>query len=234
MKRFIEGENRSQIPLSPESLDDFIAKDNAVRVVDAGGVKTHSMPKSLPVRRFMLLLLLGAAASAGAHADEALWKLLQGGGQVVLIRHGLTTPGVGDPEGMRLDDCASQRSMNDEGRAESRRLGQAWRERRIPVGRLLSSPWCRCQETGRIAFGQAPEVTPALGNLFGRPEQQAPQLAQLRPLAATKPQAGNTLMFTHGSTVLALTGVSPDTAEMVVLTPQGDGRFTIAGRMKVR
>jgi transposase len=35
MKRFIEGENRSQSTLFPESLDDYIAPDNAVRVVDA-------------------------------------------------------------------------------------------------------------------------------------------------------------------------------------------------------
>jgi len=35
MKRFIEGENRFQSTLFPESLDDYIAEDNAVRVVDA-------------------------------------------------------------------------------------------------------------------------------------------------------------------------------------------------------
>jgi len=35
MKRFIEGENRTQSTLFPESLEDYIAQDNAVRVVDA-------------------------------------------------------------------------------------------------------------------------------------------------------------------------------------------------------
>jgi len=35
MKRFIAGENRSQTTLFPESLDDYIAEDNAIRVVDA-------------------------------------------------------------------------------------------------------------------------------------------------------------------------------------------------------
>ncbi len=34
MKRFIEGEARSQITLLPECLDDYIAEDNPVRVVD--------------------------------------------------------------------------------------------------------------------------------------------------------------------------------------------------------
>ena len=35
MKRFIEGEDRSQSTLFPERLDDYIAEDNAVRVIDA-------------------------------------------------------------------------------------------------------------------------------------------------------------------------------------------------------
>ena len=35
MKRFIEGQDRGQVTLLPECLDDFIAEDNPVRVVDA-------------------------------------------------------------------------------------------------------------------------------------------------------------------------------------------------------
>lgn len=35
MKRFIEGEHRNQVTLLPECLDDYIAEDNPVRVVDA-------------------------------------------------------------------------------------------------------------------------------------------------------------------------------------------------------
>ena len=34
MKRFIEGEDRTQVTLLPECLDDFIAEDNPVRVID--------------------------------------------------------------------------------------------------------------------------------------------------------------------------------------------------------
>ena len=34
MKRFIEGEERTQVTLLPECLDDYIGEDNPVRVVD--------------------------------------------------------------------------------------------------------------------------------------------------------------------------------------------------------
>ena len=35
MSRFVEGQDRSQVTLLPECLDDYIAEDNPVRVVDA-------------------------------------------------------------------------------------------------------------------------------------------------------------------------------------------------------
>src|SRR5678815_4597422 len=34
MKRFVEGEDRTQVTLLPESLDDYVAADNPVRVID--------------------------------------------------------------------------------------------------------------------------------------------------------------------------------------------------------
>lgn len=45
MKRFIEGEERSQITLLPECLDDYIAEDNPVRVVDVfvDELKLHAL-----------------------------------------------------------------------------------------------------------------------------------------------------------------------------------------------
>lgn len=177
-----------------------------------------------------IALLLGVPWAA---ADEALWSLLQGGGQVVLIRHAQTTSGAGDPEGMRLDDCRTQRNLDERGRAEALRLGTAFRAKSVPIGDLLSSPWCRCLETARIAFARAPRVHPALGNLFGRPERAQSQVAQLKQLAARVPERGNMVMLTHGSTIQALTGISPATAEMVVLTPQPGGELRLAGRLPV-
>ena len=35
MKRFVEGQDRSQLILLPECLDDYVGEDNPVRIVDA-------------------------------------------------------------------------------------------------------------------------------------------------------------------------------------------------------
>ncbi len=182
----------------------------------------------------LLSVLTGAFAAlpASAATENELWALLQTGGQYVLIRHGVTTPGSGDPPGMRLDDCSTQRNMTDEGRAEARAVGAAFRARSIPVSTILSSPWCRCMETARLAFGE-PEVWLPLSNLFDRPENQEQQVSQMLVLVSTVSRGGNVVLVTHGSTIAALTGVSPAPAEMVIVTPLGQGKFRIAGRLSV-
>ena len=181
-------------------------------------------------RLLPLLLLLAAAAVQAAAEDESLWASLRAGGHVVLVRHAATEPGVGDPPGFRLDDCGTQRNLSEVGRREAQRLGQSLRAHGVAVAAVLTSPWCRCRDTARLALGREGVVQPALGNLFGRPEAEAQQLAQLRALVR-RPAAGNVFMVTHGSTVMAFTGISPGTAEMVVLTPRDGGSFLVAGRL---
>lgn len=186
--------------------------------------------------RFFEALLVGtllASMASGATANDVLWAKLKAGGQVILMRHAVTTPGAGDPAGMRLDDCATQRNLTDEGRRHARRTGDAFRERGIVVERLLSSPWCRCLETAQLAFGFEAAKSDSLSNLFGRSENQPRQLALLRPLVGNWKGKGNLVLVSHGSTIVALTGVSPEPAEMVVATPQPDGTFALAGRLIV-
>jgi broad specificity phosphatase PhoE len=185
-------------------------------------------------RRAIALLvlagILGLPAAAGA--TEAIWTLLKGGSQVVLIRHAVTTPGVGDPPKFRLDDCTTQRNLTEAGRADARRVGEAFRARGVPVGRVLSSPWCRCLETARLAFGAADVATP-LSNLYGRSEATVEQVRQLETLIGTwRPEGagGNLVLVSHGSTILALTGVSLDPGEMVVVTPRPGEKSARAGR----
>ncbi len=163
---------------------------------------------------FACLLLPGSLL-----ADEKLWSLLERGGQVVLIRHAATTPGAGDPPGMRLDDCGTQRNLSEEGRAHARRIGEEFRRRKIPVEQLLSSPWCRCLETARLAFGE-PQIAQSLSNHFGRQETRAQQVHAIRALLE-RPKSGTRMLVSHGSTILALTGVSPATGEMVLVSREG-------------
>jgi broad specificity phosphatase PhoE len=175
------------------------------------------------------LLLALATALAPAHADEALWKAVQGGGHVLFIRHALTTPGFGDPEGFRLEDCATQRNLSEEGRAQAKRLGEALRSRDVPIGEVLASPWCRCIDTAQLAFGKA-KTWPALANLHARHRNADKQVRAMRPRIAAHRGKDNLVLVSHGSTALALSGEHPAMGELLVLKPQATG-IRVVGRL---
>ncbi len=191
-------------------------------------VRMHTRPSLFAC--WIALAALLASLHGTAVADDRLWALLKGGGQVVMMRHALTVPGTGDPPGMRLDDCATQRNLSDDGRADARRAGEAFRARGVPVGRILSSPWCRCIETAELVFGRKPETSTALSNLFTRPQNRDKQVRAMQALVSARPRDGNLVLVSHGSTISALTGVYLGAGEFVVVTPLGGGKFKVAGQ----
>jgi phosphohistidine phosphatase SixA len=187
----------------------------------------------IPCRRdvlaiFTVALLLPAAPATAA--DEALWTLLKGGGQVVLLRHGATDMEQRDQAGAPLEDCARQRNLSDDGRDDSRLIGEAFRSRGIPVGRVLSSGYCRCRETAQLAFGRV-ELWLALQQSLNDREVQAQRAAEIRALASEVPASGNLILVSHQYPIRVLTGIQIGEGEFLVLTPRGGGVFDIAGRI---
>src|SRR5262245_49115442 len=165
-----------------------------------------------------------------AAADESLRDLLRAGGRIVLMRHATTKPGVGDPPGFRAGDCPTQRNLTDAGRDEARRVGAAFRSRGIPIGRVLSSQWCRCLETARLAFGRVEPWEP-LDSVFEDRAHEPERTGTVRRLASERPVDGNLVLMTHGANIMALIGVTPAPGEFVVLVPEAGGRFSVAGRL---
>jgi|ERR1051326_4255201 broad specificity phosphatase PhoE len=181
-----------------------------------------------PMRTSVLVLALVLLGTTPAAADDALWTLLKSGGQVILIRHA-NAPGIFDPPGMRFNDCATQRNLDEQGRAEARRIGAAFRAQAIPVGDVRSSRWCRCMETAKLAFGRAEHWEPIDGAQPGS-ETETRRAAAVRAFASTPVAGGNVVLVTHNFNIRAITGISTASGEMVVLTPKGSD-FTIAGRI---
>jgi phosphohistidine phosphatase SixA len=183
--------------------------------------------------RVLLAIGLLVATAIGASADEAGLAALKAGGHVAMIRHGVTTPGVGDPLGFNLEDCATQRNLTEEGRAESRRLGALLRAHGIRIDRVLSSEWCRCLETAEMIAAGPVEKEPALNNLYGRPQNRERQVREMRALIAAWTGPGNLLLSTHGSSMGALMGINPETAAGVVLAPAPESKdgFRAVGRI---
>lgn len=182
------------------------------------------------MRNWLTIVLLLLWMPGTAFADEALWDRLRAGGLVVAIRHA-HAPGTGDPPQFRLDNCSTQRNLSASGRAQAAALGAAFRDRGIPVGRVLSSRWCRALDTARIAFGSA-EPEPALDSLFGRRDRTETQTATIASLIRAWPRTGgNLILVSHNANIAALTGLSPADAEIIVLTAAPDGSIQVLGRL---
>jgi phosphohistidine phosphatase SixA len=179
--------------------------------------------------------LLAAAPRALAQGQDELWRALASGDHVALMRHA-EAPGVGDPPGFRLEDCATQRNLNEAGRRFSRQLGEEFRRRGVARARVLSSRWCRCLETARLLdLGPVEPGGLALDSFFENPENRARSTDALRRLLADLPRDGGaSVLVTHQVNVTALTGVSPPSGGIVVLRLLPDGGYAVAGRLDPR
>jgi phosphohistidine phosphatase SixA len=198
------------------------------------GISNGALAMRIAFLAMSLAAALALSAPRGMAAgadDEDIWNLLKSGGQVVLMRHTVTPPGVGDPPGMRVDDCSTQRNLTDEGRLHAKAIGEAIRAHGIQFDRVLSSPMCRCLETARLAFGRA-EVMSATVNPRAGIEDKPREVREMRALATEKHRGGNVILVSHGTTITGVTGLSVEPGEMIVVTPQGDGQFELRGRLK--
>ena len=179
-----------------------------------------------------LTLTIGLAAREAPAADDAaLWRALAAGGHVALMRHALA-PGVGDPRGFRLDDCATQRNLNDVGRAQARATGEAMRRNGISRAEVRTSAWCRCRETAELlGFGPA-AVEPFLNSFFGDRTDEPAQTAALRDfIGKVVPGSPIQVLVTHQVNITALTGLSPRSGEIVVIAPGGSQGLQVLGRL---
>lgn len=188
-------------------------------------------------RSFMLMMLASAitipAVAADPATEEALWSALKSGGHIVLIRHAVTNPGIGDPSNFTIGDCSTQRNLSAKGRAESKRIGDAFRQRKIPVSDVLSSRWCRCIDTARLAFGRVNPVA-MLDSMFNEPQNERQRkIREVFARISGHTGGGNLIMVTHAQNIQELTGVSPSSGEMVVVTLDGADKFKIVGRLDI-
>ena len=141
-------------------------------------------------------------------------------GGVLLIRHASTEAGVGDPASFSLGQCHTQRNLSDAGRAEAKALGEWFRRQGLQPRAVLSSQWCRCQDTARIAFGQF-EDWPALNSTFAGQGQHDRQIQQLRERLARLPAGALEVWVTHQVIMTGLTSAYPAMAEGFLVDRQG-------------
>lgn len=168
-----------------------------------------------------------AAPWLPARADETVRALLKSGGVVIAFRHALA-PGTFDPPGFRVDDCSTQRNLNDEGRDQARRIGRWFQAGGLMPARVRSSPWCRCVDTAMLAFGAA-ERWDALASPSGaETATRSQRITELRRALAAVPAGRFEAWVTHQFVLQDLAGESTSSAEALVLRAGGNGAQLLA------
>jgi phosphohistidine phosphatase SixA len=151
-------------------------------------------------------------------------------GDIILVRHA-TAPGVGDPRDFKLDDCATQRNLSEEGRAQAREFGQALQRRGVRVGAVLSSQWCRTRETAALAFpSMQVRDEPAFNSWFGQvPVESEAQVQRAREVLRQWKGPGVLVVVSHQVNIQAITGLPTASAGAVVMRRNATGDIGVVG-----
>jgi phosphohistidine phosphatase SixA len=194
--------------------------------------------KSIYLSSFFIAAFIGLCSQIHAAdkqiPDAELIASLKKGGHVIYLRHATTDVSFSDQNREELSDWSKQRNLSDKGRQQAVAIGLVFRGLSIPVSEVLTSPYCRGIETGKLAFGKA-KVSQDLAFSVGEDKTEAERLAKaLRIMLGTKPPAGsNTVLVAHSGNLQEAANLWPKPEGVAfVFKPQGNGAFEMVQRVE--
>jgi len=182
------------------------------------------------------LVLQSRIATAQELTGQALVSALRQGGYVIVMRHASSPREVPDKATANADNTTPERQLDAAGRASAAAMGKAFRDLRIPLGDVLSSPTYRAIESARLAQFGNPKPAAELGD-GGQSMQTTPeaQATWLKDRVTQVPKETNTLLITHMPNLSRafpqVTGVSD--GEALIFHPDGKGAAPLVGRIKI-
>lgn len=190
-------------------------------------MKNHGVPTAF----FVLVLGLISLAAGAAHADESeAWEALRDGRAVLMLRHALA-PGTGDPANFDVDDCSTQRNLNDTGREQARAWKPFLAEHGIDKARVFSSQWCRCLDTAHgMDVGPVEEML-SLNSFFRNRGKADMQTEQTVAIVNNMEPSPPVVLVSHQVNITALTGIYPSSNEGVVIALPLSDNPTILARV---
>ncbi len=150
-----------------------------------------------------LLFLITWLFGSSAIASETQFD-----GTVIFLRHALA-PGDGDPENFDLDDCQTQRNLDEAGRQQARAIGKRIAAAKLNLASIYSSEWCRCLETALLLDLGAVTPFDGLNSFYQSHAPRDATLAKLNSKLANLPRNGApVIMVTHYVTILAVANIA--------------------------
>lgn len=88
----------------------------------------------------------------GSNLNDTIFEKIMEDGYILYFRHGKTDEA--HESNVDLTNCETQRNLNENGRKQAEIIGRIFENRSLPIDfPVLTSPYCRTRETGKIAFG---------------------------------------------------------------------------------
>tara|TARA_B100000579_G_scaffold44289_1_gene30889 strand:- start:260 stop:817 length:558 start_codon:yes stop_codon:yes gene_type:complete len=179
--------------------------------------------------KFFLIIFITLITSIKADSNQNLLNRLADGGKLIFIRHAYA-PGSGDPNNFNLNDCSTQRNLSDNGKKQARHIGEFFRKNKIKIDKVLSSEWCRCKETAKIAFKDFSTMS-FLNSFYSSKfsKNKKKQIKGLNDYIKRFESNKNLILVTHYVLISEVLDYAPSSGEIVV----SDKNFNMIGAIKI-
>ena len=179
--------------------------------------------------KFLLILFISINSPIKAESNQSLINELKKGGKLIFIRHAYA-PGGGDPDNFDINDCNTQRNLNNSGRKQAKNIGNFFKDNNIKIENIYSSEWCRCKETALIAFNKF-ENKNFLNSFFSSKfaKNKDLQIKNLRKFIKDFDGDENLIFVTHYVVISELLNYSSSSGEIVI----SDQNYNVIGNLAI-
>lgn len=178
---------------------------------------------------FLLTLSKAPQAKEMLSVNELIISIQQGG-HLLYLRHTDTDKSQKDID---LSSCEKQRNLTPRGLQQAKLIGQKFKELKIPVSKVLSSPYCRTQETAKNAFLRY-EVDQNLKFSLNQKPEELEKLGRylLKRMQEADTTHGNVVFVGHTSNLKDALDVWPRPEGVMVIFKKTGDKLNLKGFIK--
>ena len=165
---------------------------------------------------FLLIIFITINSPIKADLNQNLINGLKQGGKLIFIRHAYA-PGGGDPINFDINECNTQRNLNNSGRNQADKIGSLFKDNNISTDKVYSSEWCRCKETALIAFNQF-ETKNFLNSFFSSrfAKNKNSQIKSFKKFIKSWDGKKNLIFVTHYVFISEILDYAPSSGEIII------------------
>ncbi len=169
------------------------------------------------MRHFKIILIFFLfLLNKTSFANENIVEILKKENNIIFIRHAIA-PGNGDPANFDISDCSTQRNLSKKGELQALKIGEFFKENDIKFTKVLSSEWCRCKDTAKIAFGNY-ETKNFLNSFYDKrfSENKDKQILGFQKFIKNWDFSGNLILVTHYVVISEILDLATSSGEIVI------------------